>query len=57
MFVVLKSTNNKIHIEEGTNNSIRVFGVERRGVRKVFTKEMSFRILKVNRSLPCKHRR
>lgn len=57
MFVVFKSINNKIYIEEGINNFIRVFGVERRGVRKVFIKEMLFRILKVNRSFLCKYRR
>ena len=33
MSVVLKSTNDKIHIEEGANNPVRAFGV-------VFTKEM-----------------
>lgn len=57
MFVVFKSINNKIYIEEGINNFIGVFGVERRGVRKVFIKEMLFRILKVNRSFLCKYRR
>lgn len=35
--MVLKSTNDKIHIEEGTNNSVIAFGVGRRQVRKVFT--------------------
>ena len=40
MFVDLKSTKGKIHIEEGTSNSVRAFGVGRRGCRKVFTKEI-----------------
>lgn len=42
MFAVLKSTYNKIHIEEGTNDPARAFGVTRRTVRKVFTKETSW---------------
>lgn len=41
MLVVLKITNDKIHIEEGANNPVRAFGVGRRAIRKVFTKEMS----------------
>lgn len=30
----------KIHIEVGANNPVRAFGAVRRGVRKVFAKEM-----------------
>lgn len=40
MFVDLKRTKGKIHREEGTHNSVRAFGVGRRGRSKVFTKEI-----------------
>lgn len=37
MFVVLKSTTDKIHIE-GANKPGRAFGLGRRAVRKIFTR-------------------
>lgn len=35
--IALESTNDRIHIEEGTNNSVVAFGVGRRQVGEVFT--------------------
>ena len=43
MFVGLKSTESKLHIEKKTNNSVRALGMRRRGRKKVFTKEMSMK--------------
>ena len=43
MFVGLKSTESKLHVEKKTNNSVQALVMRRRGRKKVFTKEMSMK--------------